>query len=382
MVSFITEKQFNMLHDLLNLCDEKQIPREMQYIIAKNLQSSLYMERDIEEIKNELLSDSVPFAKDNPCKICLFTDGEVYGPMPEEDEPLLQRISLTDKGNVTVTFYNYEKKKLGMKKFRVDADRALAVIRDIAYHFACEPTHLRAYDVGSWDLTITTDRDEKYDFCGDLIEDAVQNTLSDKLRDLLNDPALLCFDGRDGKKRKYRICFCRFESGDKEYSYRSDNPDIHVGDAVIVPVGNWGRTAFATVTNIEYIDEDELALPLDEIKFIERALTLADQTGKGNVTLFDVVKRAVDATDCEGFLETGCPADEYDGESRLIAQRIAPHMDKYQIATIMAEVMTNQMGTPYPSNMFYNAAEYIIKAITDEKSPARIDNAKEEGKNE
>ena len=50
MVSFITEKQFNMLHDLLNLCDEKQIPREMQYIIAKNLQSSLYMERDIEEI--------------------------------------------------------------------------------------------------------------------------------------------------------------------------------------------------------------------------------------------------------------------------------------------------------------------------------------------
>ncbi len=113
------------------------------------------------------------------------------------------------------------------------------------------------------------------------------------------------------------------------------------------------------------MDEDELTLPLDKIKFIERALTLADPTSKGNVTLFDIVKRAVDATDCEGFLETGCPADEYDGESRLIAQKIEPYMDKYQIATIMSEVMTNQMGTPYPSNIFYNAAEYIIKAITD-----------------
>ena len=27
--------------------------------------------------------------------------------------------------------------------------------------------------------------------------------------------------------------------------------------------------------------------------------------------------------------------------------------------------MTHQMGTAYPSNMFYNAAEYIIRAITD-----------------
>ena len=267
-----------------------------------------------------------------------------------------------------------------MKKFRVDADRALALIRDIAYHFACEPAHPRACDTGSWDLTVTTERGEKYDFCGDLLEDAVQNTLSDKLRDLLNDPTLLCFDGRNGQKRKYRICYCRFESGDKEYSYRSDNPDIHINDTVIVPVRNYGRTACATVTNIEYMDEDELALPLDKIKFIESALTLTDPTGNNEVTLFNVVKQAVDATDCDGFLEMGCPADEYDGASRLITQRIAPNMNKFQIANIMASVMTSQMETPYPSNIFYNAAEYITKVINGKSSLDKTSNTKEEGK--
>ena len=103
MVSFITKQQFNMLHDLLNLCDEKQIPREMQYIIARDLRTT----PDMEEIKARILSDSLPFVHDDPCKLCLFTDGVTFGPMPEEDEPILQRISLTDKGNVTVTFYNY-----------------------------------------------------------------------------------------------------------------------------------------------------------------------------------------------------------------------------------------------------------------------------------
>lgn len=51
----------------------------------------------------------------------------------------------------------------------------------------------------------------------------------------------------------------------------------------------------------------------------------------------------------------------------MIAQKIAPYMDKYQIATIIADIMTAQFNEPYSSDRFYNTAEYIIKSLQSRK---------------
>ena len=366
MNGFVTEKEFNLIHDLINLCDGNNIPRDIQYRITRNLQFSLYMERDIETYRQMIIAGGIPFIKEKPFKFVLETDGETYGPMPEEDAPLLQRISMTENGHVTVTLYNWNKVKLESESFRVDANKAASLIKDMAYHFAVEPLTARATDVGSWKLTFTCDNKEKVVFCGDLLEDGAKSLYSDKLRTLLERENLLCFDGMDGSIKKYRICTCIFDSGENEYYYRSDDPDIKIGDTVIVPVGSFGRTSFATVSDIEFLEEDEIDYPLDKIKFIESSLVLPKIDGK-DVSLFDIVKKAIDITDCEGLLDLGSPKDEYDGESRMIAQKIAPYMDKYQIATIIADIMTAQFNEPYSSDRFYNTAEYIIKSLQSRK---------------
>lgn len=362
MNGFFTEKEFNLIHDLINLCDANGVPREIQYRMIHCLQSSLYLERDIETYKTTILANGMPFTKEKPFKFVLESDGETYGPTPEEDAPLFQRISMTEKGHVTITFYNWRKVKLESESFRVGADKATALIKDLAYHFAVEPLTARATDVGSWKLKFTCDNGEKIAFDGDLLEDGAKSLYSDKLRDLLGRQNLLCFDGRDGSIKRYRICACAFDSSENEYYYRSDDPNIKVGDTVIVPVGAFGRTSFATVTDIEFMEEDEIDYPLDKIKFIEGSLEIPAIEGK-DVSLFDVVKKAIDITDCEGLLDIGAPKDEYDGESKMIAQRLAPYMDKYHVATIIAEVMTAQFSEPYSSDRFYNAAEYIVNAI-------------------
>ena len=363
MQSFITEKQFNMLHDLLRLCDDKGVPRELQFHLVRNLQSSLYMERDLQSFFQQFQENAFPFVGAVPRKICLFTDGQGYGPWPEDDDPIQQRISLTDKGNVTITFYNYNHKRLLMERRHVEAEKAAALIREIAYRVVSWPPYLRVTDVGSWDLTVTTDCGTTVAFHGDMIENALTVPLSEQLRQLLQDPALLCFDGENGQEKKYRICSCKIGSSEKEYHYRSDDPAIQVGDTVIAPVGGDGRLVFAVVTAVDYLSEDELFLPIDQLKVIEKAVQFPaiPDGGNPNASLFDVVKRAIDITDCECLLEIGCPADEYDGESSMIADRLRPHMDKYQIASVIAEVMTSQFDTPYPIEPFLAAAEYIEK---------------------
>ena len=366
MNGFVTEKEFNLIHDLINLCDENNIPRDIQYRIIRNLQFSLYMGQDVETYRQMIIAGGIPFIKEKPCKFVLETDGVTYGPIPEEDAPLLQRISMTENGHVTVTLYNWNKVKLGSESFRVDASKAASLIKDMAHHFAVEPLKARATDVGSWKLTFSCDNKEKVDFCGDLLEDGAKSLYSDKIRTLLDRENLLCLDGKDGSIRKYRICTCIFDSGENEYYYRSDDPDIKIGDTVIVPVGSFGRTSFAIVSDIEFLEEDEIDYPLDKIKFVESSLVLPKIDGK-DVSLFDIVKKAIDITDCEGLLDLGSPKDEYDGESRMIAQKIAPYMDKYQIATIIADIMTAQFNEPYSSDRFYNTAEYIIKSLQSRK---------------
>lgn len=59
---------------------------------------------------------------------------------------------------------------------------------------------------------------------------------------------------------------------------------------------------------------------------------------------FTIVKEHVDRLDRMGFRKMGAPQDEYDPESRMIAERITEEMDAPQIAALMAAVFAEMFS--------------------------------------
>lgn len=70
------------------------------------------------------------------------------------------------------------------------------------------------------------------------------------------------------RQDQYIICGVMFENGYKEYDYLSDDDIIDIDDTVKVPVGSDGATLIGTVTYIDYVDEEDLPLPLEQLKKI------------------------------------------------------------------------------------------------------------------
>jgi len=52
----------------------------------------------------------------------------------------------------------------------------------------------------------------------------------------------------------------------KSYCYITSDDNIEVGDYVLVPVGKDNRSAEAEAVNIEYFNEDNAPLPVNETK--------------------------------------------------------------------------------------------------------------------
>ncbi|MDR0905322.1 MAG: hypothetical protein LBN00_03965 [Oscillospiraceae bacterium] len=61
---------------------------------------------------------------------------------------------------------------------------------------------------------------------------------------------------------------------------------------------------------------------------------------------FEIVKASIDKWDPYGFFPMGAPANEYDGESKLIALEIDSESDINDVAYIVSKVFTSQFGDP------------------------------------
>lgn len=72
------------------------------------------------------------------------------------------------------------------------------------------------------------------------------------------------------RKSDYIFCSVTFEEGYKSYYYLTDDDSIDVGDTVVVPAGKDNHEAIVEVVNIEYFDESNAPLPVDETKKILR----------------------------------------------------------------------------------------------------------------
>ena len=64
---------------------------------------------------------------------------------------------------------------------------------------------------------------------------------------------------------------------------------------------------------------------------------------RGNLDpVYAAVKRCVDEWDPYGLLEIGAPEDEFDTESRMVAERISPGLTAEEIAEAVNSVFSDQ----------------------------------------
>lgn len=80
--------------------------------------------------------------------------------------------------------------------------------------------------------------------------------------------------------------------------------------------------------------------------------------------LYPIVKRRIDEYDHLGLLSGGCPADEFDMESRLVAARISTGSSVQEIAGILAEVFTAQFGETVTAEAFLCVAQRIKQDLS------------------
>lgn len=134
-------------------------------------------------------------------KIQLLSENLCYGPMPEENEEIEQRLTILSDGRAWLSRYCFgtgnpyrlksrEAKSIG----KISAVKILSVIeacfvRDFIPAFAT--------DIGSWELKLTFDNGDEYSFGGSLFRDDRIETLhiSDMIRTAMGDPSLFAFDG-------------------------------------------------------------------------------------------------------------------------------------------------------------------------------------------
>lgn len=376
----MTQAQFEKTLILWKECEKCSLSTAQMFHISEIVRSYVSPDEIIDAYRALVADGELPFTTGIPRKIALCSENISFGSIPETEAECIQQITVSATGNVSVLLKNFERKTMRSLRRKIPPEAAVVWLNNVNTHLSVY-TQEFVTDVGGWSATITNDKSKTARFSGALIPDADAwlHRYSDELRELLEMPELYVFDG--AVHSKICLCSCEFEYGGKSYYYQSNDPSIHVGDTVIVPVGKENTLKKARVVNVEFFDED--SLPMDPLRIkaiLEKAetnplykrLKEASATGKTDLvgllgkepSVFDIVKVAIDNLDCEHLLEIGAPADEYDGESCQIAALLRPEYEITRIASTITEVMSHSFNTKYEVDSFFTAAAQIKEHLT------------------
>ncbi|MBR3516650.1 MAG: hypothetical protein IKO10_10080 [Lachnospiraceae bacterium] len=78
---------------------------------------------------------------------------------------------------------------------------------------------------------------------------------------------------------------------------------------------------------------------------------------------YEIVKKYIDEKDPERLLAMGAPDDEYDIESRKIAERITVQHSAEEIAGIIAEVINKAFDCDDSPDLYVEVAQKIRKEL-------------------
>ncbi len=127
-------------------------------------------------------------------KVRIISNSICYGPQPEMEEEVEQRLSLTAEGGAVLVRYNYAGKRIEYKRFKIPQEEAQAVLSLIEKGISDEE-YLMVTDVGCWGLAAETANGEPIKIGGSLVPIQKELTAaSKKMRELTQLP-LLMFDG-------------------------------------------------------------------------------------------------------------------------------------------------------------------------------------------
>ena len=184
----------------------------------------------------------VPFESPKPLpkftgrlkKIQLISNNMGYGPEPEQGEELEQHLTITDKGRVWLSRYCYDRgnNKLLLKEkesFKISAEAVSAIMDAVTDYFSGDYQPRFATDIGSWDLTLTNDENEKICLTGSLTSRPPdpEEYLSDIIRNSLGRDDLFAFDGNPDKIMRVEVKYHRLTK------IKPENATEEIGDNYI-----------------------------------------------------------------------------------------------------------------------------------------------------
>ena len=376
----MTDEQFGKLYELLRLCDEKDIDLSIRHRIASEIVETGNIDLQLQTFWTMVEEGSIPATSGIPREITLLSDNRGYGLWPTEDEDVIQRLTIDHCGNVCISYYNNLNTELRKERFSIPAEEAAGLLRDINSTFAICAKENTFADREAWELTIINTAGQSFTFNGPLCLEGRSSLtdLSENLRDTLDRPTLLGFDG--AAEELFQFVSVCFDPGGKAYCYLADDPGLAVGDMVEVPVGDYGRKTVAAIVAIEYCTAEEAPYPIEDIKEIIRKIEL-DLPSNLTGTPFEIIKEVVDALDPEGLLDLEAPSDEYDTESSKIANIVEAGMSTQQIAKLMTEIFSSAFADRFDTNYFMAAATRIKEALESPGSRDVVGHCEEDAGN-
>lgn len=139
-------------------------------------------------------------------KIELISNCVSFGLIPEPNTNVEQHLSINIDGDVIVTSYDYGDGNNYIKnkpdRLKISSEATEEVLSLLQKHFAKEIMPWVVTCVGFWEIKITNNNDETFNYTGDLCDmDQRLTNISSVIRNKLNMPNLFVFDGLASEDR-------------------------------------------------------------------------------------------------------------------------------------------------------------------------------------
>ena len=134
-------------------------------------------------------------------KIQLSSDNVCYGPMPEPEREVEQRLTILSDGRVWLSRYcfgdGWPHKLISKETKRFAKEKAAEILSVVESVFTEDFFPDIVTDNGSWDLKITFDNGTVLPFSGSLFRGGriEESGISGMIRRALDDPTVFAFDG-------------------------------------------------------------------------------------------------------------------------------------------------------------------------------------------
>lgn len=149
-------------------------------------------------------------------KFQLVSNSIDYGPCPNIEDEVEQRLTITANGRVWLSRYRFgtagdRYELIDKTHFSIPSNDANEILVAVTNYFACENNILISTDAGVWNLALTNEKGKIFKISGNLFEyqETQLDGISDLIRTKLCRNDLLVFDGNPNKIDRIEIKYSR-----------------------------------------------------------------------------------------------------------------------------------------------------------------------------